>query len=367
CALEAIASCRSAAAFLEAPLALGVAAARRELVRAGPNEAPDLLVALARAGAATREEIDRVYERRGELDAAGRGALARIVDGDRARELLAVGRGTVPTEALASELLALARLGEEPERRSRLVTDLLARREGVVWPTPRETGLAARSLLEHAARSPARLPGRLELRVLDGEKRSELLAKAVDVRSAATPSLAWRIPARMLASNPAIEVRQRGGDLVPYSMQLRWTKLTQGLKPLDAGVALKRTCARLATGEDGATSLEPVESRGVPRGSEVRITLSVDSHALEPIVVEEPLPAGTRFLGEIGASEARVERRAGRLLLRFSAGGKITRAFTYALRAERPGDWRALPARAWIESRGEPAGESDELLLRIKD
>jgi hypothetical protein len=367
CALEAIAACRSEGAFLEAPLTVGIAAARRELAGAGLREAPMLVVALARAGAATKDEVDRVYERRGELDAAGRGALARVVDGDRARELLAVARGTVPTEALASELLALGRLGEEPERRARLVTELLARREGVVWSTPRETGLAVRALLEHAARTPARLPGRLELRVLDGEKRGELLAKGVDVRSGATPSLAVRIPTRLLASNPAIEVRQRGGDLVPYSMQVRWTKLTQGLKSLDAGVALKRSCARLATGEDGTASLEPVETKGVPHGSEVRITLSVDSHALEPIVVEEPLPAGARFLGEVGASGARIERRPGRLLVRFSPEGKITRAFTYALRAERPGDWRALPARAWIESRGEAAGESDELFLRIKD
>jgi hypothetical protein len=247
------------------------------------------------------------------------------------------------------------------------VNELVARRQGVLWSTARETGLAARALVEQAARSPSRPPARLELRVLDGERRAELMTKSHDPRLPGSSSLVARIPARLLKGAPVLELRQKGGELVPYSMQLRWAKLTQGMKPLDLGIVIKRTCARLAPNEDGTTSLEPVGSKGVPRGSELRVTLSVDSHALEPIVIEEPLPAGARFLGEVEPSGVRLERRPGGLRLVFSGDGGVSRSFTYALRAERPGDWRALPARGRLESQGVTAGESEELFLRIKE
>ncbi len=165
----------------------------------------------------------------------------------------------------------------------------------------------------------------------------------------------------------SVSLGATGGDFGLYALTVRWTKLTQGLKPLDRGIAIKRSCARFVQNEDGTTALEPVTVRGVPRGSELRVTLEVETHAIDPIVIEEPLPAGVRFLGEVGSSGAEVEAREGRLVIRFPAGAALTRSFTYAVRAERAGDWRALVAQGRLAGRVEVAGESEEWLLRVKD
>lgn len=350
CALEAIAAAPSAGLTLDAAIARGVAAARRELATAPLAERADLALALAVARAAPRDELALLLARRAELDPAARFALARafLAAGDpgRARELVP-GARPATTDGLAQELIVLARLGDDEPRRLALATDLLARRDGLAWPTARETALAARALLELAASTPLAAATRLDVTILGA--RAPLLKRST---TGARVERSLRIPLdhRVLAGARGIEVAQKGGALATYVLHLRWTKLTQGLKPLERGVTVKRS----------------VDARSVARGSEVRVTLAVDSHAREPIVIDEALPAGATFLGEVGASGFEVERREGGLFLRAPVGA-VARTFTYALRAERPGDWRALPARARVAKQPSVAGESDEWLLRVKD
>jgi hypothetical protein len=363
-ALEAVSAVSSAGlsgpstetGFLLGPsIERGVRAAHRELAMSTLPEKPALLVALARARGVSKDELDAVFARRAELDALGRFTLGRALvlagDPERARALIGGSPGTT-TEAVAAELLLLSELGEDPARRLAIARGpLVEQRSGLVWSSPRETALAARSLLEVAVVSSLR-PVRVT---------SDWLK---DGRHAPVPR---KLDGRLVQEVRSVTLGAAGGDFGLYAFTVRWTKLTQGLKPLDRGLTLKRSCSRFVQNEDGTTALEPVTVRGVPRGSELRVTLALETHAIDPIVVEEPLPAGVRFLGEVGSSGAVVEAREARLVIRFPGTGSLTRSFTYALRAERPGDWRALVAQGRLVGRTEIAGESEEWLLRVKD
>jgi uncharacterized protein YfaS (alpha-2-macroglobulin family) len=203
---------------------------------------------------------------------------------------------------------------------------------------------------------------RLEVHAVDADHK-DLWARVGEAGSPET--LRVQVPARVLARTAALELRQQGGSPVPYSVRVRWTQLVPGDAPLDRGISLQRTVARVVE-QDGAVALEPLLPRGVPAGSELRVALVVGSHARDEIVVEEPLPAGVRFERAVLADGVSVEPREGRLLLRFAPCAEFTRRFAYVVRAERKGEWRALPARASLVFQP-VAGESGEWVLRVRD
>jgi hypothetical protein len=363
-----IANAASSAVIVWPAIERGAAALERELPSLAPREAAYALLALAGTGPLPRRWLDEL-DARSDAIATGHGAgfgeaaltLGRALvasnDFERARRIaLAVGRESPsPPDDLAilgAQLELLSELDLEPGRRDALARELLARREGVLWPTVRESALATRALLAYAGRDATTPPRELIVRVGKRELRRSKTGPPE------LPSLRLSLDGRALAAigrGSDLVIEQSGGSGATYSLELAWTKLTSGLLPLDHGIAVKR---RL-----GADETAPV----LDLGSELAVEVKIETHSPFPLVLEEPLPAGATVVAWTAPEGTRVSPEPGRLVVVFPGENRFSRTFSYTLRGDRPGEWRALPSHAYVREHPSGEGESDEWRLRVRE
>lgn len=352
--------------FCGPALERGIASIESDLPALGGLERAESLLALAVCG---REPTRRAGEppsedalylalasgsglRVGEVATLARALALRGARKPAEDTVRAVASYALATHDLANVLLLLSELDIDAPKRDQLARLLLSRRRGVVWSTVRESALATRALLAHASRETA-LP-ETDLVVRSGKRDLAKIYAAPPERG----SLRLELDGRALASlGHRLELAATGGAApAPFSLELVWVRATSGLRPLDKGIAVKRRI--------GSAETSPV----VEMGALVPVELNVETHASEAIVVEEPLPAGTRVVSVEAPEGSEVVREAGRLRVVLPpAAATFARTVGYTLRAERPGEWRALAARAWVQDRPEFEGESDEWRLRVRE
>jgi uncharacterized protein YfaS (alpha-2-macroglobulin family) len=167
-----------------------------------------------------------------------------------------------------------------------------------------------------------------------------------------------------------------------YSVHLRYASNDRPIKAASNGIVVSRKYTRLVYKQnrdgDWQVNREPFEGT-LQGGDELEVSVTVkNSQPGEYMLLEDYFPSGMEVLHKeqdwyshwcrywwygYNHSEARDDR----MVWFVSSTGEEQRTFSYLLRAETPGVFIALPARAELMYEPEIRGNSEETTVRIKE
>ncbi|MBX7166116.1 MAG: alpha-2-macroglobulin, partial [Pirellulales bacterium] len=292
-------------------------------------------------------------------------------------------------ESQAYYLKLLAKVDPQGRRASRVAKYLINnRRHGTWWNSTRDTALCIEALAEFIQASGE---GRPEMTVelwVDGRQQ-----RAVEI----TPANLFQFDNVLVLEGDAlttgqhtIEIRKRGRGPLYYNAYTTNFTLEEFITAAGLEVKVQRKLYRLVPEEATATVAgsrgqvvaqrvekyrrEELTSPGqLTSGDLVEVELVIDSkNDYEYVIFEdlkaagcEPVELLSGYVGHgLGAYQELRDDRAS-FFVRFLPRG--THSLTYRLRAEVPGQFSALPARAWAMYAPELKGNSDEAKLSIAD
>ncbi len=290
-------------------------------------------------------------------------------------------------EAAAYTVLALLRFDPQSPLVEAAIEFLMGRRGGDHWRSTRETGavvLALGAYLE--ARGVAEADSTVAV-WLDGKKfaetsvrggaadrqkriltigRPELTPGKHDLRITKEGSGNLRYTIVVEAVRAAVKIPAAGNLIAVTRKYVRWIppvpERDQKGRPLTPGWSVLDPSAR-----PGFADEEPLSELASGERVVVRVAVTLR----EPVayaIVEDRLPAGLEPLsdGAIGAYE-RYEARDDRVAFFASALGAGTHVFSYAARAQTPGEFAALPAEAYPMYEPEVFGRSEGARLSVRE
>ena len=292
-------------------------------------------------------------------------------------------------EAEAYYLKLLSRTDPKGELASRLVKYLLNNRKNATyWNSTRDTAIVVEAMAEYLRASGESRPEMTVQVFYDGKQQ-----KAVEI----TPQTIFSFDNRFVLEGDAVAAgkhqvtlkKQGAGPLYYNGYQTNFT-LEDFITKAGLEIKVQRKYYKLVKADK---SIEAAGSRGqvvqqkvekydrhelenlatVKSGDLVEIELEIDSkNDYEYLVFEDMKPAGfepvdqrSGYTGnDLGAY---VEYRDNRVVFfaRTLARGKHSVA--YRMRAETPGQFSALPTRAWAMYAPELKANSDEIKVRVKD
>jgi hypothetical protein len=292
-------------------------------------------------------------------------------------------------EANAYYLKLLARTDGKGDRASRLVKYLLNnRKHGTYWNSTRDTGLCIEALAEFFVQSGEADPD-LTIEVLvDGEKKKEVKVNKENLFS--FDNKVELIGDAVADGEHQIEIKKKGTGPVYFNAYLTNFTLEDFITKAGLEIKVNRKFYKL-THVDKTTEVADTQGQVVQQkvdkykreelanmallksGDLVEIELEIDSkNDYEYLMFEdmkaagfEPVDVRSGYNGnDMGAyMELRDERVA--FFVRALARGKHSVA--YRLRAEIPGKFSALPAKASGMYAPELRGNSDEIKIQIED
>jgi len=293
------------------------------------------------------------------------------------------------TEANATYLKLLARANAKDERASRLVKYLLNnRRHATYWNNTRDTALCIEAMAEYLRNSGEDRPDMTVEVWLDGKKHKEVKIDAANLFS---------FDNQLVLAGDAVdtgkhvlEIRRRGTGPVYWNAYLTNFTLEDFITRAGLEVRVNRKVYKL-TRDDRAIKVEGAHGQAAAQrveryqrselanlatlksGDLVEVELEIDSkNDYEYLIFEdmkasgfEPLLVRSGYNGnDLGAyMELRDEKVC--FFVRTLARGK--HSVSYRMRAEIPGQFSALPTRAYAMYAPELRGNSDEIKLRIED
>ena len=204
----------------------------------------------------------------------------------------------VPQDVESTALVLKAALALDPKdnRIPGIVRWLLVKRNGGRWISTRDTAWILLSLTDYLRFSGELNPDyRLTVSLNDRELKSEAIGQAEAQREEEV----IRIPLSELKEQNRIVLRKEGAGTLYYSVRLTQEIRTTAFAPESTvpGLSLKREYFLLTTRRDANGHLvtlpgdKPVTKFRVGDRLLVRLTLT-SSHALEYLMIEDPLPAG---------------------------------------------------------------------------
>ncbi|MFN9183263.1 MAG: alpha-2-macroglobulin family protein [Planctomycetota bacterium] len=293
-------------------------------------------------------------------------------------------------EANAHYLKLLARTDVKNPKAAGLVKYLLNnRKHATYWNSTRDTAYCIEALADYLIASGEDKPNMTVEVWLDGE-----LKQAVEI----TPQVLFQFNnafvlngEEIAAGKHTLEIRRKGEGPVYFNAYVTNFTLEDNITRAGLEVKVNRKFYKLVQREGAEASVEG--SRGqalkqkvekfdrvelaslseVTSGDLIEIELEIDSkNDYEYVIFEDLKAAGCEAVdlqsgyasGGLGAYvEFRDERVS--FFMRTLSQGK--HSVSYRLRAEIPGQFSALPARAWAMYAPELKGNSDEMKLKIKD
>jgi uncharacterized protein YfaS (alpha-2-macroglobulin family) len=178
------------------------------------------------------------------------------------------------------------------------------------------------------------------------------------------------------------QIFMKGKGRLYYSVHLRYASNDRPIKAASNGIIVKRKYTRLVYKQnrdgDWQVNREPFGGT-LLGGDELEVSVTVkNSQPGEYMLLEDYFPSGMEILHKeqdwyshwcrywwygYNHSEARDDR----MVWFVSSTGEEQRTFSYLLRAETPGVFIALPARAELMYEPEICGNSEETTVRIKE
>lgn len=293
-------------------------------------------------------------------------------------------------EANAQYLKLLTRKDPQDPKAAGLVKYLLNnRRHATYWYHTRDTAYCIEALAEYLIASGEAEPNQTIEIWLDGQ-----LQQSVEI----TPQVLFQFDnsfvlngADVTAGEHALELRRKGKGPLYFNAYVTNFTLEDNITRAGLEVKVNRKFYKLVQregaqatvqGQSGQAIRQDVERwdrvelpnlSQVQSGDLIEVELEIDSkNDYEYVIFEDLKAAGCEAVdlqsgytqGGLGAYvEFRDERVS--FFMRTLARGK--HSVSYRLRAETPGQFSALPARAWAMYAPELKGNSDELKLRIED
>lgn len=274
-------------------------------------------------------------------------------------------------EATAYTLMAMARYDMKSPNLKPLTDFLVLRRNGGKWRTTRDTAFAIYALTELALKEEAtRQTGTLVVLVNGKEVKRvryqngglDLTAPVVLLDGAFKPGV------------NAVEVRRDGAGTGYYALTFDVYNQDDFIKGVGGDVTVKRTYTLLGKPSTERTQAPTEYGMPIESGTRVRVDLEVKANKpVEFVMVEDLKPAGLEAVLQKSGPEvcnyqcAHAELRTDRVALFLQAIPVGVTKLSYELRAEVPGKFAALPARAEAMYAPELQATSDEMRFEVKD
>lgn len=351
--------------------------------------------ALAQSGPVPKAVLDQTFERRTKMAPRGRALVALalmaakdsrariavenlddVVKVAEARKDAAVGdvndawSTSAAIEATAYTLMAMSRWSEGTRYVPALTDFLVLRRNGGKWRTTRDTAFAIYALADLARREKAASQQGSFTVTINGKQVKQLkyTRGGLDV-----PALVFT-DADLRAGKNTVQVRRDGAGTGYWAAT--WDVFNQNdfIKGVGGDVKVSRSYTLL-----GKPSAEPGRAPteyGMPVESGVRVRVDVEltaNKAVEFVMLEDLKPAGFEAVQQRSGPEvcnyacAHAELRTDRVAMFLSELKVGTTKLSYELRAETPGRFSALPARAEAMYAPEIQATSDEMRFEVRD
>ena len=351
--------------------------------------------ALAQSGPVPKAVLDQTFERRTKMQPRGRALVALaflaakdpraritvenlddVVKTAEARKDAAVGEvndawsTSAAIEATAYTLMAMSRWAGGAKDVGSLTDFLVLRRNGGKWRTTRDTAFAIYALADIARREKAPAQqGTLTVTINGRQVKVVKYAQGgLDV-----PALVFT-DADFKPGKNTVQVRRDGGGTGYWAGT--WDVFNQNdfIKGVGGDVKVARTYTLL--GKPSAEKSTAPTEYGMPveSGVRVRVDLEVTANkAVEFVMLEDLKPAGFEAVQQRSGPEvcnfacAHAELRADRVAMFLSELKVGTTKLSYELRAETPGRFSALPARAEAMYAPEIQATADEMRFEVRD
>jgi alpha-2-macroglobulin len=292
-------------------------------------------------------------------------------------------------EANAYYLKLLAKTGKNNDRASRMVKYLLNnRRHATYWNSTRDTAICVEAFADYLKASGEDRPDMTVEVWLDGQKKKEVRIDKTNLFSFDNKLVLTGD--KVTAGKHTIEIKRKGSGPVYFNAYVTYFTLEDDIKKAGLEVRVNRKYYKLTrveekvkvSGSKGQALEQAVEKytrtelenlATVKSGDLVEVELEIDSkNDYEYLIFEDMKAAGFEPMNvrsgyvpnTMGAyMELRDEKVA--FFVRHLARGK--HSISYRLRAEIPGQFSALPTRAYAMYAPELKGNSDEIKLRVQD
>ncbi len=351
--------------------------------------------ALAESGPVPKPVLDQTFERRTKMAPRGRALVALallaakdgrariavenlddVVKTAQARPDAAVGEAndawstSAAIEATAATLTAMNRWPEGSKYVGALTDFLVLRRNGGKWRTTRDTAFAIYALADIARKEKASTQQGSFSVTINGKpvKQLKYVSGGLEL-----PSLVFADQDFKAGKNTVVVKRDGGGT---GYWAATWDVFNQNdfIKGVGGEVKVARTYTLLGkpSNEQGRAPTEygmPVES-----GVRVRVDLEITANkAVEFVMLEDLKPAGFEAVQQRSGPEvcnyacAHAELRTDRVAMFMPELRVGTTKLSYELRAETPGKFAALPARAEAMYAPEIQATADEMRFEVRD
>jgi uncharacterized protein YfaS (alpha-2-macroglobulin family) len=186
----------------------------------------------------------------------------------------------------------------------------------------------------------------------------------------------------LIGNQNYLQFTMKGKGRLYYSTHIRYASNERPVKASSNDIFVNRNYTRLVYKQnnegDWKVSREPFDGT-LLGGDELEVTVTVKNNLpSEYMLLEDYFPSGmeilhkeqdwySRWCGYWWYGYNHSEARDDRMVWFVSSVGEGQRTFRYLLRAETPGVFIALPARAELMYQPEICGNSDESTIRIKD
>lgn len=355
-----------------------------------------MVYALAATGGAPKAALDKVYERRTTLTARARAQLALallhskdkrarvavenlddVVKAASERKDAMVGDATTSwgtsaaIEATAFTLMAYARYDLKSPLIAPLTDFLVLRRNGGKWRTTRDTAFAIYALADLARREGATGSAGTFVVSVNGREVKRVKYDRGGLDLAEPLVLTDR---ELKAGKNVVSVKRDGRGTGYFAGMVDVFNMNDFIKGVGGDVKVKRTYTLL--GRPSAEKAQAPTEYGMPVESGVRVRVDLEltaNKAVEFVMLEDLKPAGFETVELRSGPQvcnyacAHAELRTDRVAMFLSEIPVGKTKVSYELRAEVPGKFAALPARAEAMYAPEIQATADEMRFEVRD
>ena len=281
-------------------------------------------------------------------------------------------------ETTAYCLTALLSINPDSPIIPKVIRFLALNRNGNCWYSTKDTAAAVMSLTGYLKISKELNPDFTADVTLNGTKIKSVKFTKEDVGTAGE-KIEVPFGQGLLDGKNTVKLEMAGKGVLYYSVYLKYYTKEENIKSADSGFKIERTYYLLNP------EAKDEKEREIELGSSGEIEVNCQdiilvklkitgSRDFEYLIVEDPKPAGCEYDTEQRGNYidwnywySHREERDEKIAYFSTYYWKGTREMTYRLRAETPGIFHVMPGRAYLMYSDEVGGNSDEIILTIKE
>ncbi|OQA17004.1 MAG: A-macroglobulin complement component [bacterium ADurb.Bin363] len=274
-------------------------------------------------------------------------------------------------------LSALLAINPQSEIIPKVVRYLSFNRKGNYWYSTKDTAAAVMALTGYIKITKEMNPDFETDFYFNGTKLNTLKFTKDDVGK---PGKKIEIPfdQGLLAGKNKVKFDIRGKGMLYYTIYLKYYTSEENVKAWDSGFKVKRTYYLLKENtKDPEKAKVKLENEAEVKSQDtILVELEVTGSAnYEYLIIEDPKPAGCEYESlEVKQNYtlwnywyAHKELRDEKCAYFATSYLPGTQKITYKMRAETPGTFHVMPTRAYLMYSPEVGGNSDELILKIRE